>query len=101
MGTQYLDADLSGLYLAFVLIDEFYVEASSDRTARGHVGRLTMLATEVRQQIARYGLTPRDRLSLHWGIARDEEDAPTGGAGGTPARPKVVDIRSTLGQEAG
>lgn len=100
MGTQFLDADLHGLFMAFVLIDEFYVEAGSDRFARGHIGRLTMLATEVRQQIARYGLTPRDRLSLHWGIGQDEEEAPKG-SGGAPPRTNITDIRDALGQEAG
>lgn len=97
MGTRYLDADLHGLYLAFAIIDTFYREVI-DGPSRGHIGRLTMLATEVRQQIARYGLTPRDRLSLHWAIAEDEDQRSP--RGGTPSpRDKVTDIRNVLGQE--
>lgn len=100
MATQYLDADLHGLYMAFALIDEFYVELASSRRARGHIGRLTMLAVEVRQQVARFGITPRDRLSLHWGVADDEVEQPKGGGDGGAPTPRVTDIRSRLGQES-
>lgn len=95
MGTRYTRADLHGLVVAFVIIDEFYVQASADMTARGAIGRLTMLATEARQQIARYGLTPRDRLSLHWAIAADPEEQDRRGPAPTPT--PIDDYRAALG----
>lgn len=94
--TVYTEADRHGLYLAFSLIDEFYRELATPAATRGRVGRLTMLAVEIRQQIARYGLTPRDRLSLHWAIEDDEDETtPTGN--GPKGNVTKVDFRSGLG----
>lgn len=93
--TRYLDSDLGGLFLAFVLIDEFYKIASLDRMTKGRLAQMGKLAGEIRQQIARYGLTPRDRLSLHWGVAADEEDeAPRRGPASVTA---MKDYRDVLG----
>lgn len=96
MATRYVDADRHGLYMAFALIDEFYRELAST-PSKGRAGRLAQLAVEVRQQIARYGLTPRDRLSLHWGIADDEEEDQPRGGGQGPSN--LSDFRSALGTE--
>ena len=98
MGTQYLDADMHGLYLVFALIDEFYRELAEPVATRGRIGRLSMLSVEIRQQIARYGLTPRDRLALHWSIAADDEEATGPDAGGGGTRGNVTDFRSALGE---
>lgn len=96
MGTRFLAADVAGLRFAFVLVDEFYREWRQG-PSRGWHGRLQILAVEVRQQIARFGLSPRDRLALHWGVAEDEELQPAGGDGPKPRN--VSDIRSVLGEE--
>lgn len=99
MAEQYLAADRHGLLLAFTLIDEFYDQADDARGSKGRVSRLVMLAVEIRQQIARFGLTPRDRLSLHWHVPPDEEDEAPRGPGGPPA--KIEDYRQALGEESG
>lgn len=94
--TRYLDADLGGLYIAFVLIDEFYKIAALDRLTKGRLAQMGKLASEIRQQIARYGLTPRDRLSLHWGVTPDEEDE--GPKRGPAPVTKMQDYRGSLGE---
>jgi len=93
----YTTADRHALMLSFYLVDEFYTELADERSARGRVGRLTMLATEIRQSIARFGLTPRDRLSLHWHIPPDT-DAPAR-TQGRQAPARITDYRSRLGAE--
>jgi len=97
MAGQYLDADLPVLHVAFELIDEFYATLETARGTKGRRPALIGLALEIRQQIARFGLTPRDRLSLHWAVPADEEDDPDGPRA---APPPMVDPRFKLGQES-
>lgn len=100
MATRWLDADRHGLYAAFEIIDEFYFQLEEPRGTKGRAGRIGLLAAEIRQQIARFGLSPRDRLALHWAVADDEEDeTPKRGGGGRPPS-RITDYRASLGQES-
>jgi hypothetical protein len=63
MATEYLEADLNGLYMLAVLVDEFWRLPSAQ------------LAAEIRQQRQCFGLTPIDRRRLQWTVQRVEEGA--------------------------
>lgn len=96
MAQQYLAEDLQHLGMVFELIDEFYHQVRDDRERKGRIGRLVMLSTEIRQQVARFGLAPRDRLSLHWHVPIDDDEPSKAG----PERPpNIADFRDTLGGE--
>src|SRR5689334_6546215 len=56
MAPRWLEADIEGLYLVAILRNEFFVKPTST------------LAGEIRQQEARFGLTPVDRKRLDWRI---------------------------------
>lgn len=56
MGAQFLEADRHALYRLAILIDAFWLEPSKE------------LASEIRQQEARFGLTPLDRWRLQWKV---------------------------------
>lgn len=63
MAGEFLDggADIHGLYLLAVLVDEFWTSPS------------TALAGEIRLQRQCFGLTPIDRRRLQWEIDRGED----------------------------
>jgi hypothetical protein len=61
MATEFLQADLHGLYRLAVLIDSFWLQPSKD------------LAAEIRQEQTAYGLTPIDRRRLQWEVERVEK----------------------------
>ncbi len=98
MGAEYLDADLHQLAMVFELIDEFYDQLDTERGTKGRISRLAMLSTEIRQQVARFGIAPRDRLSLHWHVPKDEAPAAPEGSGTRSPTP-IGDYRDALGGE--
>ncbi len=60
MSTQWLQADIGGLRMLAVLVDEFH-----------KTGKASILA-EIRLQRQCYGLTPLDRSRLQWEVERGE-----------------------------
>lgn len=60
MVTEYLQADVHGLFVLAELIDRFWENPS------------TLLAAEIRQHRQCYGLTPLDRRRLEWQVERVE-----------------------------
>ncbi len=62
MATEFLQADMHGLYRLAVLINKFWLRP--DRR----------LAGEIRLQQAAYGLTPLDRRRLEWEVSRAESE---------------------------
>jgi len=78
MASEYLDADVHGLYLLARLVDNFWAYPS------------TALAAEIRHRRMAYGLTPIDRRRLEWSIKNYEEPV----SGPTPRR--VTDARQVL-----
>lgn len=62
MASEFVKADHHGLYVLVQLVDDFW--------SKPH----PLLAAEIRQQRAVYGLTPLDRRRLQWQIERDERD---------------------------
>lgn len=61
MATEFLRADLHGLYILADLVDQYWKKPS------------TKLAGEIRQQRQCFGLTPIDRRRLQWEVDRGEE----------------------------
>ena len=61
MATEYVQADLHGLYRLATLIDRFWETLSIS------------LAAEIRLEQQAFGLTPLDRRRLEWSIAQTEE----------------------------
>ena len=84
MAEEWVDGDIPALYRLARLDHAFW---STD-----DIGEATRIAAEIRQQQARFGLTPMDRRSLQWEIHRVEQ------AQSSPARTprRVSDVRSTL-----
>lgn len=76
MASRWLEADVEGLYLVAVLRNEFYQRPSPT------------LAAEIRQQEARFGLTPIDRRRLDWRIEgpKSEPDQAPKPAASSPTR---------------
>ena len=70
MAPEFLQADVHGLFLLAVLVDDFWLEPSKE------------LAAEIRLQRQCFGLTPIDRRRLQWEIERAES------AASAPAKPK-------------
>ena len=60
MASEYLAADIHGLYVLAQLVDRFWRTPS------------TALAAEIRQQRMAFGLTPIDRRRLEWSISNEE-----------------------------
>lgn len=60
MASEYLQADVHGLYRLAVLVDKFWQEPSEK------------LASEIRLQQQCFGLTPIDRRRLQWEVERVE-----------------------------
>ncbi len=60
MASQWLETDVDGLGRLALLIDHYY---------NGHLS----LASEIRLQEARWGLTPVDRARLQWTVEREPE----------------------------
>ncbi len=64
MAHEYIESDKQGLILLAMLLQDFWTaQAARDRFK---------FATEIRQQEARFGLTPVDRRRLQWEIERAE-----------------------------
>lgn len=61
MASEYLPSDVDGLGRLAILVDEFYKTLDPK------------LMTEIRQQEARFGLSPVDRSRLQWEVAKGEE----------------------------
>lgn len=61
MAGEYLPSDVDGLGRLAILVDEFYKTLDPK------------LMTEIRQQEARFGLSPVDRSRLQWEVAKGEE----------------------------
>jgi hypothetical protein len=61
MADEYVRADEHGLFRLAVLIDMYWNEPS------------TQLASEIRLQEQRYGLSPLDRRRLEWSVGQAEE----------------------------
>jgi hypothetical protein len=68
MAARYLAADVQTLGMVAMLVDDFY---KSQRTQERLV-----LAAEIRQQTARFGLSNWDRNRMNWTIAAPAEDKP-------------------------
>jgi hypothetical protein len=92
MASEYLDADMrGGLYLLADLHERRWRERE-DATA------LVKLASEIRLQEVRFGLSPVDRSRLQWEVERGEQAAEKVQARRKAKAPprKVVDPRSVL-----
>ena len=59
MAGQFLAADVHGLYVLALLVDEFWLAPTKE------------MASEIRQQRMCFGLTPLDRRRLAWQISAD------------------------------
>jgi hypothetical protein len=60
MATEYLQADIHGLYRLAVLVDDFWKEPTKE------------LAGEIRLQQQQFGLSPLDRRRLQWEVEKVE-----------------------------
>jgi hypothetical protein len=61
MAPEYLETDVIALGRLAILIDQFYVTGDA------------RLMPEIRQQEARFGLSPVDRRRLQWEVAKGED----------------------------
>ncbi len=61
MATEFLHADIHGLYVLIDLVDQYWKKPTPK------------LAAEIRQQRTCFGLTPIDRRRLQWEVDRGEE----------------------------
>ncbi|MDT0305076.1 phage terminase small subunit [Streptomonospora wellingtoniae] len=93
MAPEFIDghADIHGLYMLALLVDDFWRTGSRE------------LAAEIRLQRTAFGLTPIDRRRLQWEIERTEEAQDRGNrrrgtppAGGTDGQEPPEDPRSVL-----
>lgn len=85
MAPEFLEADLSGLYVLALLVDRFWVSPS------------TSLAAEIRMQRQCYGLTPIDRRRLQWEIVRVERSEQGAAGPATAAKAgRAFDPRAAL-----
>ena len=62
MAVEYEPSDVHGLFLLADLVDSFWTSSDAGVKAK--------LATEIRLQGQRYGLSPIDRKRLAWDVAR-------------------------------
>lgn len=81
MAPEYDTSDRHGLYLLAMIVNDFWTATSPADRAK--------LAAEIRMQRNRYGLSPMDRRSLQWEIARAEE-----ARGRSEKRTRTVDADS-------
>lgn len=81
MASEFIESDLDALFIMASLKDVFWSTSSGD----------SKLAAEIRQQEARFGLTPLDRRRLEWEMEKDEDEPKPDG----PQKP-VVDPRSSM-----
>ena len=65
MAPEYDESDRHGLYLLAMIVNDFWTCGDAKDRAK--------LASEIRQQRNRYGLSPMDRRSLQWEISRAED----------------------------
>ncbi len=77
MARRYLQADIHGLFVGAVLLDQFWHQPSATKAA------------EVRRQLEQYGLSVMSRRRLDWRVRDDEPAAPSG----TTARPAAAPKR--------
>jgi hypothetical protein len=75
MASEFLDADVHGLFILAELVDDFWREPSAE------------LAAEIRRQRQCFGLTPIDRRRLQWEVVR-AETAQAKNGDGKPKRKK-------------
>lgn len=66
MSSEYTASDVHGLYRLAELVDRFW------RLSVRNPERVKLM-TEIRQQEARFGLSPQDRRRLQWEIEKGEE----------------------------
>jgi hypothetical protein len=90
MAGEFIESDIDPLYTLASLKDEFWTRSPGD----------PKLAAEIRQQEARFGLTPLDRRRLEWEIQQEEKDQ-DGGDGAPPTsdegpRKPVEDPRTKM-----
>lgn len=82
MASEFVDggADLHGLYLLAVLVDDFWTTPT------------TSLAAEIRLQRQCFGLTPIDRRRLQWEIDRGEDASERTRRRRAPVPPRAQDL---------
>jgi hypothetical protein len=85
MAAEYIEADLDALFMLASLKDEFWTRSPGN-------GKL---AGEIRQEEARFGLTPLDRRRLEWGLDKPPEDDDDGKGKADDDTP-VVDPRVAM-----
>lgn len=81
MAPEYDGSDFDGLLVLALLVDLFWLEPS------------TSLASEIRLQGQRFGLSPLDRRRLQWEIDRGEEaegNRAKRAAAKSPAKPRAA-----------
>lgn len=67
MAPEYDDSDRHGLFVLAKLVNDFWCCPADNPSLR------MKLSAEIRMQRNRYGLSPMDRRSLQWEIARAEQ----------------------------
>lgn len=78
MAPEFDDSDRHGLYVLAALVNDFwFAPTAKDRKE---------LAAELRQQGARFGLSPIDRRRLQWEVAKVEEAQDQRARKATPAK---------------
>lgn len=65
LASEYIATDRDGLYILARLVHGFWTAKETDEKLH--------LAAEIRQQSARFGLSPLDRRRLEWEIERGEQ----------------------------
>lgn len=85
MASQWVDSDAAGLSRLAILWDEFYKAPDTKTMA------------EIRQQEARFGLSPLDRSRLQWEVAKsDEAERRKNRVTDRPRRTGTADPRAAL-----
>ena len=87
MAPEFDDSDRHGLFQLAMLVNDFWVSES--------VRERRELASEIRQQGQRFGLSPIDRRRLQWEIERSEEALDKG----TRRRSKSEPAKSSGGSD--
>lgn len=86
MAIEFIESDLDALFMLASLKDEFWSRCPGN-------GKL---AGEIRQEEARFGLTPLDRRRLEWGLEPPEEHEPDAPAPAPPPEKPREDPRNVL-----
>ena len=84
MGPEYIESDVDSLYMTASLVDAYWWGNGSD----------AKLASEIRQQLARFGATPLDRRRLEWELEKPEAEEATPPDSSPPKL--VADPRATM-----